>query len=56
MSDRANVREGMRVYSGEGRELGTVERIDGDSVTVNGQQYEFTSIERMEGDRLYLTR
>ncbi len=56
MSDRANVREGMRVYSGEGRELGTVERIDGDSVTVNGQQYEFTSIERVEGDQLYLTR
>ncbi len=54
--DRAQLREGMQVYSGEGQRLGPIERLDADSVTVNGQQYKFTSIERLEGDRVYLTR
>jgi uncharacterized protein (TIGR02271 family) len=46
----------MQVYSGEGQELGTIESVDSDSITVNGQQYEFSSIERLEGKRVYLTR
>jgi uncharacterized protein (TIGR02271 family) len=46
----------MPVFSGEGQRLGAIERIDADSVTVEGQQYDFTSIERLEGDRVYLTR
>ena len=54
--DRARLREGMQVYSWEQQRLGTIERLDNDSITVNGQQYEFNSIDRLEGDRLYLTR
>ena len=56
MIDRAQLREGMQVYSGEGQPLGPIERIDADSITVAGQQYEFSSIARAEGDRVYLTR
>jgi uncharacterized protein (TIGR02271 family) len=54
--DRAQLREGMQVYSGEGQPLGSIERIDADSITVRGQQYEFSSVARAEGDRVYLTR
>jgi uncharacterized protein (TIGR02271 family) len=54
--DRTQLHEGMQVYSGEGQQLGTIEATDADSLTVKGQQYEFTSIERVEGDRVYLTR
>ncbi|MDQ3701665.1 MAG: YsnF/AvaK domain-containing protein [Chloroflexota bacterium] len=56
MIDRKNLRQGMQVYSGEDKMLGTIERMDSDSITVNGQQYEFSSIERAEGNRVYLTR
>ncbi|CAA9287605.1 MAG: hypothetical protein AVDCRST_MAG77-4382 [uncultured Chloroflexi bacterium] len=52
----SQLREGMEVHSGEGQSLGTIERIDRDSITVRGQQYEFTSIERVEGNRVHLTR
>jgi uncharacterized protein (TIGR02271 family) len=54
--DRRQLHEGMLVFSGEGQRLGPVERIDAGSVTVMEQQYEFSSIERLEGDRVYLTR
>jgi uncharacterized protein (TIGR02271 family) len=54
--DRARLRQGMQVYSGEGQLLGPIERIDADSIIVAGQQYEFNSIERLEGDRVSLTR
>jgi uncharacterized protein (TIGR02271 family) len=54
--DTKRLRKGMQVLSGEGRSLGTIEATDADSITVNGQQYEFTSIERLEGDRVFLTR
>lgn len=53
---RDRLREGLPVYSAEDQELGRIERIDDDSITVNGQQYEFSAIERIERDRLYLTR
>jgi len=56
MIDRKNLQQGMQVYSGEQKLLGTIERIDGDSITVNGEQYEFSSVERAEGNRVYLTR
>jgi uncharacterized protein (TIGR02271 family) len=46
----------MQVYSGEGQPLGTIEATDADSLTVKGQRYVFDSIERVEGDRVYLTR
>jgi len=52
----AQVREGMELYSGEGQSLGRIERMDRDSVTVRGQQYELTAIDRAEGNRVYLTR
>ncbi len=52
----SQLREGMEVHSGEGQSLGTIERINRDSITVRGQQYEFTSIERVEGNRVHLTR
>jgi len=54
--DAKQLHKGMQVYSGEGRSLGTIEATDADSITVKGEQYEFTSIERLEGDRVYLTR
>jgi uncharacterized protein (TIGR02271 family) len=53
---RSDLREGMQVVSGEGQALGRIERIDADSITVNGQQYEFSSLQRLEGDRVFLTR
>jgi uncharacterized protein (TIGR02271 family) len=52
----SQLREGMEVHSGEGQSLGTIERLDRDSITVRGQQYEFTSIARIEGNRVHLTR
>ncbi len=54
--DPKSLRQGMQVFSGEGRQLGTIERTDADSITVNGQQYEFSSVERLEGSKVYLTR
>jgi uncharacterized protein (TIGR02271 family) len=54
--DRARLRAGMQVQSGEGQTLGAIEALDADSITVKGQQYELSSIERIEGDRVYLTR
>jgi hypothetical protein len=54
--DAQQLRRGMTVYSGEGQALGTIERTAGDSITVNGQQYAFSSVERVEGDLVYLTR
>jgi uncharacterized protein (TIGR02271 family) len=54
--DRAQLREGLEVFSGEGQRLGRIERLDADSMTVSGQQYAFDAIERIEGDRVSLTR
>jgi uncharacterized protein (TIGR02271 family) len=54
--DPKQLRRGMQVQSGEGRSLGAIERTDADSLTVKGQRYELSSIERIEGDRVYLTR
>jgi uncharacterized protein (TIGR02271 family) len=54
--NRDRLREGMQVYSGEGQKLGPIERIDADSLTVKGQQYQLDSIERFEGDRVFLIR
>ena len=52
----SQVREGMAVYSGEGKSLSRIERLDRDSITVRGQQYEFTSIDRADSNRVHLTR
>jgi len=52
----SQLREGMQVYSGEGQPLGAIERVDRDFITVRGQQYQLSSIERAEGDRVHLTR
>ena len=54
--DPKQLRRGMQVQSGEGRSLGAIERTDADSLTVKGQRYALSSIERIEGDRVYLTR
>jgi uncharacterized protein (TIGR02271 family) len=54
--DLARLREGMEVYSGDGQRLGRIERLDADSITVNGQRYAFPSIDRIEGDRVSLAR
>ena len=54
--DPKQLRQGMQVQSGEGQTLGAIERTDADSITVKGQRYELSSIERIEGDRVYLTR
>jgi uncharacterized protein (TIGR02271 family) len=54
--DPKQLRRGMPVQSGEGQALGAIERMDADSFTVKGQQYAFSSVERVAGDRVYLTR
>jgi uncharacterized protein (TIGR02271 family) len=54
--DPKQLRRGMQVQSGEGQPLGVIERLDADSLTVKGQQYALSSVERIEGDRVYLTR
>ena len=54
--DRAQLREGMGVFSGEGLHLGRIERLDANSLTADGQRYEFILIDRIEGDRVFLTR
>ena len=54
--DPKQLRRGMPVQSGEGQTLGALEATDADSITVKGQRYDLSSIERIEGDRVYLTR
>jgi uncharacterized protein (TIGR02271 family) len=54
--DPKQLRRGMPVQSGENQTLGTIEATDADSITVKGQRYELSSVERIEGDRVYLTR
>ena len=54
--DGTRLQEGMSVYGGEGELLGPLERIDADAMTVMDQRYAFGSIERLEADRVYLTR
>ena len=54
--DRAQLREGMGVFSGEGLHLGRIERLDADSLTADGQRYAFAAIDRIEGDRVFLSR
>jgi uncharacterized protein (TIGR02271 family) len=46
----------MQVYSGDGQPLGPIERLDADSLTVKGQRYDRSAIERIEHDRAHLTR
>src|SRR5262245_53934611 len=53
--DRTRLRAGMPVYSADGQRLGPIEHIDADSLTVNGRRFAFSFIERLEGDRVYLT-
>jgi uncharacterized protein (TIGR02271 family) len=54
--DTSQLRQGMPVHSGEGRLLGPIEALDADSITVRGQRYELSSIERIESGGVYLTR
>jgi uncharacterized protein (TIGR02271 family) len=54
--DPLQLRNGMPVFGGEGRQIGTIERVEVDSITVKGQRYELTSVERLEGNKVYLTR
>jgi uncharacterized protein (TIGR02271 family) len=54
--DPKQLRRGMPVQSGEGQTLGAIEAADADSITVKGQRYDLSSIERIAGDRVYLTR
>ena len=54
--DPKQLRRGMQVQSGEGQTLGAIEATDADSLTVKGQRYDLSSIERIAGDRVYLTR
>ena len=56
MIDPKQLRHGMPVQSGEGQTLGVIEQTDADSITVKGQRYDLSSIERIAGDRVYLTR
>ena len=54
--DRARLREGLEAFSGDGQRLGRIERLDADAVTVDGRRYALDAIDRIEGDRVYLTR
>jgi uncharacterized protein (TIGR02271 family) len=53
--DPTQLRGGLHAYDAAGRLLGALERFDDASITVRGHRYELAQIDRLEGDRLYLT-
>ena len=54
--DRAQgIREGMPVYSTDDRMVGTVERVEGDAIHVNGRPIDTGQIARVGQGRVYLT-
>jgi uncharacterized protein (TIGR02271 family) len=48
------IRRGMWVFGADNRELGTVERHDGEYVYVGGRRLPMDAFERVEDDRLYV--
>ncbi len=56
MVNLANIRQGLEVYGDDNRPFGTVERVNGQEVYVNGQAYPLNAFGRFENNRLYLTR
>jgi len=50
-----NIQRGMTVYGADNRSLGTVDDVNDNYFTANGQQYPLNSGYRVEGRNLYLT-
>jgi uncharacterized protein (TIGR02271 family) len=53
--DSTGLRGGMQVYSAAGQPLGAMERFDDAAIVVKGERYPLELIDRIEGDRVYLT-
>ena len=56
MIDTSKLRNGMELYDADGRPLGRIEGIEGESVRVGGRTYRLDALERLDGDRVYLMR
>jgi len=52
--DSSRLRGGMQVYGPDGEPLGALERFDDDAITVKERRYGYATIDRIEGDRIYL--
>ena len=52
--DSSRLRGGMQVYGPDGEPLGVLERFDDDAITVKERRYGYATIDRIEGDRIYL--
>ena len=48
------IRQGMTVYTADGKPLGTVERLQGTTFLVHGRQIERTMVARITADGVYL--
>jgi uncharacterized protein (TIGR02271 family) len=53
--DSTRLRGGLQVFGAAGQPLGAIERFDDAELVVQGQRYPLAAIDRIEGDRLYLT-
>jgi uncharacterized protein (TIGR02271 family) len=55
MDGTQEIREGMRVYSSDDRQVGTVEKVDRKAIRVNGRDIADSAIARVAQDRVYLS-
>src|SRR3954468_8839690 len=49
------LKRGMHVYGPDEREVGTIERWDGDNVYIGGHAYKRSMFDRFNNDRLYFS-
>jgi hypothetical protein len=54
MDLKGKLKQGMRIFGSDDRELGTVERVQGDDVYVGGRKVPYSAFKRMDNDRLYV--
>ena len=54
MSARSNLHAGMEVHGADGRQLGTIERVEGDTFFAAGQRLTLDAIERVEAGAVHL--
>ena len=53
MDLKGKLRQGMRIFDSNDREVGTVERVEGDHAYVGGRRVPVSAFDRMDNDRLY---
>jgi uncharacterized protein (TIGR02271 family) len=53
MDLKGKLRQGMRIFDSDDREVGTVERVEGDYAYVGGRRIPVSAFDRMDNDRLY---